>query len=47
MSYGELMSMCGIQMSLHAEFKGAQYERLGQISAFRREVDEKCLLLGY
>lgn len=37
--------MCGIQMSLHAEFRGAQYERVGQISAFRSEVDENCLLL--
>jgi len=39
--------MCGIQMSLHAEFRGAQYERVGQISAFRSEVDENCLLLVY
>jgi len=46
MSYGELLSMCGIEMLLHAEFRGAQYERVGQISAFRREVDENCILLG-
>ena len=47
MSCGELPSLCGIQMSLHAEFRGAQYERVGQISAFRREIDGNCVLLGY
>jgi len=46
MSYGELLIMCGVQMSLYAEFRGALYERLGQISAFRREVDENCVLVG-